>query len=69
MARILKFQAEVIHELFIADFDMDDADADAVLSLQLHDLVRLLEITPDVKATFVLSLGKLANAPYETNNA
>lgn len=43
---------------------MDDADADAVLSLQLQDLNRLLETTPDVKDQTNMPDGRVALVTY-----
>lgn len=43
---------------------MDDADADAVLSLQLQDLDSLLETTPDIKNQTNVPDGRIALATY-----
>lgn len=43
---------------------MDDADADAVLSLQLQDLDRLLETTPDIKDQTNMPDGRVALVTY-----
>lgn len=43
---------------------MDDADADAVLSLQLQDLDRLLETTPDIKDQTNMPDGCVAPMTY-----
>lgn len=43
---------------------MDDADADAVLSLQLQDLDRLLETTPDIKDQTNVPDGRVALITY-----